>query len=78
MCVVSVTCTSLLCCVSLGFVVLICSIVVCLLQEASVRLIRELRQEIDRLKSMLLSFEMVGCSSRNHTLLNHTLLNHTL
>lgn len=28
-------------------------------QDASVRLIRELREEIDRLKSMLLSFEMV-------------------
>lgn len=28
-------------------------------QDANVRLIRELREEIDRLKSMLLSFEMV-------------------
>lgn len=30
-----------------------------LLQDANVRLIRELREEIDRLKNMLLSFEMV-------------------
>lgn len=30
-------------------------------QDAHVRLIRELREEIDRLKSMLLSFEMVLC-----------------
>lgn len=29
------------------------------MQDANVRLIRELREEIDRLKSMLLSFEMV-------------------
>lgn len=29
------------------------------IQDANVRLIRELREEIDRLKSMLLSFEMV-------------------
>jgi len=28
-------------------------------QDANVRLIRDLREEIDRLKSMLLSFEMV-------------------
>ncbi len=28
-------------------------------QDANVRLIRELREEIDRLKNMLLSFEMV-------------------
>ena len=28
-------------------------------KDANVRLIRELREEIDRLKSMLLSFEMV-------------------
>lgn len=28
-------------------------------QDASVRLIRELREEIDRLKSMLISFKMV-------------------
>lgn len=28
-------------------------------QDAHVRLIRELREEIDRLKSMLLSFQMV-------------------
>lgn len=28
-------------------------------QDANVRLIRELREEIDRLKSMLLSFELV-------------------
>lgn len=28
-------------------------------QDANVRLIRELREEIDRLKSMLLGFEMV-------------------
>lgn len=29
-------------------------------QDANVRLIRELREEIDRLKSMLLSFQLVG------------------
>lgn len=29
------------------------------IQDANVRLIRELREEIDRLKSMLLSYEMV-------------------
>lgn len=29
------------------------------MQDANVRLIRELREEIDRLKSMLHSFEMV-------------------
>lgn len=29
-------------------------------QDANVKLIRELREEIDRLKAMLMSFELVG------------------
>lgn len=37
------------------------------MQDANVRLIRELREEIDRLKSMLLSFEMVCELSKSLT-----------
>lgn len=36
------------------------TVCVSMFQDANVKLIRELREEIDRLKAMLMSFELVG------------------